>query len=131
MTFQRELNSYIHNIYLSVTQVSEYSFIITLYIVSLIAFSGYGWVCIADKNTSDSVMCVISFIMGINLEINFVVFIIIPASMCLIVNCIFPIRPTPPLQAAPVTPYTSLSYSELYRLQRYIEGHPQIIRGHA
>jgi len=99
--------------------------------MSLIAFSAYGWTCMLKKTSNDIDICSISFIIAISLEFAFILFVVIPGGLCLIVNCIYSLTPIPPIRSVEtVTPYTSLSYNELYRIQQYVQGHPQITRAY-
>jgi len=83
------------------------------------------------KTSNDIDICSISFIIAISLEFAFILFVVIPGGLCLIVNCIYSLTPIPPIRSVEtVTPYTSLSYNELYRIQQYVQGHPQITRAY-
>lgn len=111
--------------YLPLIEFSGHSIIILLYLVSLIAFSTHGWICIIHKSSNDIDMCYVSFIIAISLEFTFVLFVIIPGVICIIVNCIVPfiIKDTiEPLTNQMNKPYIFLSYNELYRLQQYRQG---------
>ena len=132
MTLQTELNSYCRDMYASLIEFSGVSIILWLYYIFLIGFSAYGWSCITHKTSNDIDICSVSFMIAMNLEIGFILFVVIPGGLCVTVNCIYPapITPIPPVQTVSLTPYTTLSYNELYRIQQYVQGHPQITSVH-
>lgn len=118
MSFQSELNTTSADLYKLYKKSWKFCLIMGIFILALIAFSIYGWLCTLNIIQDNRGFCSESLGIALILEIIFIIFWVIPISIQYILNCIYPLQneiPDPP--KSPIPDHAYISFNTLYTIK--------------
>jgi len=118
MTIQLELNGACADVYKLYKKSWKSRLVMGIFVLALIGFSIYGWLCTLNIIKSNLPFCSESLGIALILEIIFGIFWIIPMFLWIILNCIYPLQsevPNPP--KTPMPDHAYISFNNLYTIK--------------